>query len=75
LKKTIILETEIRYNDAMNDINQKEKKYAQLCGKIKQKEQTYEHKMQEMNLKAEQDKFINKLINESSSSSRQKISK
>ena len=43
---------------------QKEKKYAQLCGKIKQKELSYEHKMQELNLKVEQDKYISKLINE-----------
>ena len=48
----------------MNDINKNEEKYAILCKKIKSKEKNYEHKMQEMNLKAEQDKFINRLINE-----------
>ena len=61
------LETEIRYNDALQDVVQKEKKYAQLCGKIKQKELSYEHKMQELNLKVEQDKYISKLINEQTS--------
>ncbi len=50
----------------MQDINDKEKKYEKLCGKIKSKERNYEHKMQELNLKAEQDKFINKLMNEPS---------
>ena len=60
----IVKETEIRYNDAMQDIIQKEKKYSQLCGRIKLKEQSYEHQMQELNLKVEQEKFISKLINE-----------
>ena len=64
----IKIETEIRYNDALEDVVQKEKKYAQLCGKIKQKEQNYEHKMQELNLKVEQDKYISKLINDNSTS-------
>jgi len=57
-----ILETEIRYNDALQDIEHKEKKYKQLCGKIKQKEETYEYKVQELNLKLEQDKYINQLL-------------
>lgn len=50
----------------MQDMNHKEKMYEKLCGKIKSKERSYEHKMQELDLKAEQDKFINKLINEPS---------
>lgn len=40
--------------------------YDELYGKIKKKERNFEHKIQEMNLKAEQDKFINKLMNEHS---------
>jgi hypothetical protein len=56
----------------LEDVAQKEKKYAQLCGKIKQKEQNYEHKMQELNLKVEQDKYISKLINDNEKKSGQK---
>ncbi len=57
-------ETEIRYNDAVQDIFQKEKKYSDLCNKIKQKEKNYEDKMQELNLNLEQDKYINQIINQ-----------
>ena len=63
-KFILILETEIRYNYAIQYIAHKEKKYSQLCGKIKQKEQNYEQKIQDINLQLEQDKFINKLIYE-----------
>lgn len=70
-----IAETEIRYTDALQDIIEKEKKYSQLCGKVKQKEQSYEHKMQELNLKVEQDKFISKLLNDRESSTNGNISK
>ncbi len=66
--KYFFKETEIKYNDAMNDINRNEEKYALLCQKIKSKEKTYEKKMQDMNLKVEQDKFIKRLINESGDS-------
>ena len=58
------LETEIRYNDALQDIIEKEKKYTHLYGKLKSKELDYENKIQEINLNIEQDKYINELINE-----------
>ncbi len=52
--------------------------YAQLWGKIKEKEKSYEHKMHEINLKMEQDKYINKLLvdqTNTKSKSKKKINK
>ena len=68
----LLLETEIRYNDAVHDIAKKEKKYNELCNKIKQKEQSFAHKIEDMNLNLEQDKFIDQVINQRSSSNRKK---
>jgi hypothetical protein len=64
---TSLLETEIRYNDALQDIFEKEKRYSALCSKIKERELNYEYKVQELNLKMEQDKYINQLINQKTS--------
>lgn len=68
----IKLETEIKYKDALKGMNQREDKYSQLCGRIKQKELDYEHKIEELNLKLEQDKYINKLINDKTNASNNK---
>ena len=52
----------------MQDIVKKEKKYSELCNKIKEKEKSYEDKMKEMNLNLEQDKYINQIINQNTNS-------
>lgn len=52
-----IAEAEIKYNDVIEGLNQKESKYSQI-------ENDYEHKIEELNLKAEQEKYINSLIQE-----------
>lgn len=50
-------------------MKQKDKKYSELVTKLKKKEQTFENEIQEMNLKLEQDKYINQLLNEPRSGS------
>ncbi|CAF0814719.1 unnamed protein product [Brachionus calyciflorus] len=52
-----ITEAEIRYNDVIEGLNQKESKFSQI-------ENDYEHKIEELNLKAEQEKYINNLIHD-----------
>ena len=61
-------ETQIKFNNALQDVVSKEKKYTKLFDKIKQKEQTYEQNLEEINLKLEQEKYINKLFNENPTS-------
>lgn len=60
-----IAHTEVRYNEALQNITEKDKQYSKLFDKVKRKEITYEQKITEMNLKAEQDKYISKLLQES----------
>ena len=57
-------ESELKYNGAMEGMKQKEKKFSELCSKFKKKEQNFENEIQEMNLKLEQDKYINQLLSE-----------
>lgn len=52
-----IAEAEIKYNNVMQGLNQKESKYSQI-------ENDYEHKIEELNLKVEQEKYINSLLND-----------
>lgn len=61
-----IAHTEVRYNDAVQDMVEKEKRFSEMWGKIKQKEKSYEQKVHEMNLKIEQDKYINRLLDNQS---------
>ncbi|RNA30534.1 spermatogenesis-associated 24 isoform X1 [Brachionus plicatilis] len=50
-----IAEAEIKYNDVIEGLNQKESRYSQI-------ENDYEHRIEELNLKAEQEKYISSLI-------------
>ena len=62
-----ISHVEVRYSDALNEINQKDRMYTQLFTKIKQSELKNEQKMYDLNLKLEQDRYINQLINQKTS--------
>jgi hypothetical protein len=62
-----IAHVEVRYSDALNEINEKDKMYSQLFTKIKQNELKNEQQMYDLNLKQEQDKYINQLLNQKNS--------
>ena len=70
-----ISHVEVRYSDALNEINEKDKLYSQLFTKVKQNEIKNEQKMYELNLKLEQDKYINQLINQKTNSKTTKSTK
>ncbi len=65
-----ISHVEVRYSDALNEINEKDKLYSQLSSKIKQNEMKNEQKIYDLNLKLEQDKYINQLITNQKSNSK-----
>ena len=45
-------------------MNQKESVYTEMREQVKQKEIDYDHKLEELNLRAEQEKYIKSLIDD-----------
>lgn len=68
-------ESEIKYKEAMNGMNQKESVFTELCDQVKKREIDYENKLDELNLKAEQEKYIKSLLNEKSSANKLKTTR
>lgn len=62
-----ISHVEVRYSDALNEMHEKDKIYSQMLNKIKQNEIKNEYQVYELNLKLEQDKYINQLLNQKNS--------
>ncbi len=67
-----IVQSDIRYNEVLQNIVEKEKLYENLYTKLKKKEKTFENKISEINLKTEQDKYINRIFDNQSDSMRAK---
>lgn len=65
--KTRIAETEILYQEALEDVNHKQKLHDDLCNKIKEMENSYQRKCEELLLKQEQDRYIDELLKQKSS--------
>jgi hypothetical protein len=57
-----IVQSDIRYNEVLQNIVEKEKLYEDLYTKLKKKEKTFESKISEINLKSEQEKYINRIF-------------
>lgn len=68
-------ESEIKYKEAMNGMNQKESVFTELCDQVKKREIDYENKLDELNLKAEQEKYIKSLLNDKSSANKLKTTR
>lgn len=60
----------MKYKETKVELNERENKYSEACNKARQKERDYEKKMEELNLKSEQEKYVNNLLNEKSKGKR-----